>query len=393
MPKFDYKAVDAKGIFKSGSVTVKNKQEVVKYLSSQGLVPVSLKEKKKFRHRKLKSNRAWLLTFTEYLSNLLNAKVELIKALYIIAESYDDEHSIELIHRIADKIKKGSSFSDALKDEGIFDELYITLVKVGEEGGNLGYSVGKLYEHLKEKNETYSFLISSIIYPSVLLGTTMLSAFVLLVYVLPKFGQIFDELQQEIPFFTALLINIGNFLKNYLVFIIIGMVAIGFILKKNRKLHERLLHYFHKMPLMGDIIFALDIRNFFQSMAILLQGGNPFLNAFTLSRKVVKRQDLQQSLNRMLNQIKQGKSFSQLLRAEGIFPSDVINLVAISEETGQSAEIFTNISNHLDKKNKQKITKLLNIFEPITIIIMGLFIGAIVLSMLSAIFGINDVKF
>lgn len=393
MSKFDYRAVDAKGTFKTGSVNSKTKQEVVKYLSGQGLVPVVIKEKRKFRARKIRSNRAWLLTFTEYLSNLLNAKVELIKALYIIAESYDDEDSIELIHRIADKIKKGNSFSDALKDEGIFDELYITLVKVGEEGGNLAYSVEKLFEHLKEKNETYNFLISSMIYPSVLLGTTLLSAFVLLVYVLPKFGQIFEELQQDIPFFTGLLINFGNFLKSYLVFVIIGIVVITFFVKKNRKLNEKFTTYFHKLPIMGDIIFSLDIRNFFQSMSILLQGGNPFLNAFTLSRKVVKRQDLQQSLGRMLNQIKQGKSFSQLLRAEGVFPSDVINLVAISEETGKSAEIFTNISNHLDKKNKQKITKMLNIFEPVTIIIMGLFIGVIVLSMLSAIFGINDVKF
>lgn len=392
MPTFDYRAVDPEGKTKTGQISLSSKQDAVKYLTSQNLFPVKLKEKKQFRVFNFKSKRVWLLNFTEYLANLLEARIELLKALYIIAESYEDEESVEFIYRLIDKIKKGSSFSEAISDEPYFDELYVTLVRVGEEGGNLAYTVNKLYEHLQSKNETFNFLVSSMIYPVVLLSTTLLAAFVLLIYVLPKFGEVFSELQQDVPLFTALLIDLGEFLKVYTPFILIAAVILFFVIKRNQKFLSRFRKFVERLPFIGNMIFLLDIKNFFQSMSILLYGGHPFLHAFSLSKTVVKMPELQQSLNRMLNQIKQGQQFSQLMRAEGIFSSDIVNLVAISEETGKSAEIFNNISSQLEKKTKQKISKFLNILEPATIIIMGLFIGAVVMSMLSAIFGINDVQ-
>ncbi len=392
MPTFDYRAVDPEGNTKTGQISLSSKQDAVKYLTSQNLFPVKLKEKKQFRVFNFKSKRVWLLNFTEYLANLLEARIELLKALYIIAESYEDEESVEFIYRLIDKIKKGSSFSEAISDEPYFDELYVTLVRVGEEGGNLAYTVNKLYEHLQSKNETFNFLVSSMIYPVVLLSTTLLAAFVLLIYVLPKFGEVFSELQQDVPLFTALLIDLGEFLKVYTPFILIAAVILFFVIKRNQKFLSRFRKFVERLPFIGNMIFLLDIKNFFQSMSILLYGGHPFLHAFSLSKTVVKMPELQQSLNRMLNQIKQGQQFSQLMRAEGIFSSDIVNLVAISEETGKSAEIFNNISSQLEKKTKQKISKFLNILEPATIIIMGLFIGAVVMSMLSAIFGINDVQ-
>ncbi len=394
MPKFDYKAIDSIGKVHQGSKNGASREEVIKLISSEGLVVIYIKEKKKIKLFRKKSKRVWILNFTEYLANLLNSQVDLVRSLYIIAESMEDAQQQDIVFKIINKIKSGDSFSEALKIyPEYFDNLYITLVKVGEEGGNLAFTMNKLFEHLSERNETRNFLISATMYPIILMSTSLLSVLVLMIYVLPKFGTIFDDLQQPLPAYTKFMISLGIFFKSYGIYILILFVILFFIIKKNEKLKSKFTGNLHRLPLIGDLIFMINLKNLFQALNVLLLGGHPFLYSLSLAQQVVTLPKIKYSLGRIYKNIKQGKSFSEMLKSEGIYPNDLVSLVSISEETGKSAEFFGKIAEQLNKKVKDRVSKLLSIIEPLSIILMGLLIGSIVLSMLSAIFGINDVQF
>ena len=394
MPKFDYKAIDSAGKVHQGSKNGASREDVIKQISSEGLVVIYIKEKKKFKFFVKKSKRVWLLNFTEYLANLLNSQVDLVRSLYIIAESMEDAQQQDIVFKIINKIKSGDSFSEALKIyPEYFDNLYVTLVKVGEEGGNLAFTMQKIFEHLSEKNETRNFLISATMYPIILISTSLLSVLVLMIYVLPKFGTIFEDLQQPLPAYTSFMISMGNFLKNNGVYMLIFFAVIFFLIKKNEKLRAKITGNLHRLPLLGDLIMMINLKNLFQALNVLLLGGHPFLYSLSLAQQVVTLPKVKYSLSRIYKNIKQGKSFSEMLKSEGIYPNDLVSLVAISEETGKSAEFFGKIAEQLNKKIKNKVSKLLSIIEPLSIVLMGLLIGSIVLSMLSAIFGINDVQF
>jgi general secretion pathway protein F len=394
MPKFDYKAIDSVGKVHQGSKNGSSKEEVIKSISSEGLAVIYIKENKRFKFFKKKSKRIWLLNFTEYLANLLNSQVDLVRALYIIAESMEDSSQQDIVYKLINKIKSGDSFSDALKIyPEYFDNLYITLVKVGEEGGNLAFTMNKIFEHLSERNETRNFLISATMYPLILISTSLLSVLVLMIYVLPKFGAIFEDLQQPLPAYTKFMISFGSFLKSNGIYILIACILLVIIIKKNEKLKSKFTNNLHRIPFIGDLIFMINLKNLFQALNVLLLGGHPFLYSLSLAQQVITLPKIKFSLGRIYKNIKQGKSFSEMLKSEGIYPNDLVSLVSISEETGKSAEFFGKIAEQLNKKIRNKVSKLLSVIEPLSIILMGLLIGSIVLSMLSAIFGINDVQF
>ncbi len=394
MPRFDYKAIDSVGKVHHGSKNGSSREEIIKSISSEGLVVIYIKENKKIKLFKKKSKKTWLLNFTEYLANLLNSQVDLVRSLYIIAESLEDSQQQEVVFKLINKIKSGDSFSDALKIyPEYFDNLYVTLVKVGEEGGNLAFTMNKIFEHLSEKNETRNFLISATMYPIILISTSLLSVLVLMIYVLPKFGTIFEDLQQPLPAYTQFMISLGNFFKSYGIYMVIIFILLIVVVRKNEKLKLKVTGNLHRLPLIGELIFMINLKNLFQALNVLLLGGHPFLYSLSLAQQVVTLPKIKYSLGRIYKNIKQGKSFSEMLKSEGIYPNDLVSLVSISEETGKSAEFFGKIAEQLNKKIRDKVSKLLSVIEPLSIVLMGLLIGSIVLSMLSAIFGINDVQF
>ncbi len=395
MYQFQYKGVTDKGIEKSGTITAANKYDAIKKLSEDNLIVTNIKEIKKKKIFKFKSNKnKLLLLFTEHLFSLLKSNIELSKALTLIYEFIDDEDFKKVIYQIINDIKGGKTLSEALKGfPEYFNEIYVNLIKAGEESGNLIKIIEELYNYQSEIYETKKFVVSTLIYPALLFITSIMSALILIVFVIPKFGKVFEDLQQKPPFIMKILLFLGVFIKNYFfsILIVIFLGIAGFIyFNKKYKFTDNFGKYLIKIPLVGNILTKFDYYRFFNTLSILIEGGVPIINSLVLCEKVVFLDNIKDSIKNFYRKLKQGKRLSSLMRESGAFPVDIVSIVSIGEETGLLPEALKNIANNSNKSVKDMLKKYLAILEPLTIIIMGVFIGGIILSMLSAIFSINS---
>ncbi len=399
MKKFIYKAVEIhSGIVKSGELIADSKNDVLTTLQKDNLIPITISEEKKKKFSlKFKSKNSLVLEFTEYLLNFLKYKVELSKALLMAYNYTQDEKFKEVIKSIINNIKSGKSFSYALREyPEYFPSIYANLVETGEKSGNLTEALQEIYNYLKQTEETKKFIISSLAYPAILFITGIIATILLILIVIPKFGNIFADLNQEPPFTMKILLFLNLIIKNYwfsLITIFILLIILCYYLFKNKKYKEKFDNFFIKIPIFGEIILLNDLYRFFKTFSILLKGGESVIPALLISERVVFLQDLKNAIKNIARKIKQGKSISSLMRAESIFPEYIINLISLSETTGKLEIILENIANDLNKEIREKIKFYLTLLEPAAVILVGIFIGSIVLSMLSAIFGINETNF
>ena len=399
MKKFFYKAVEIhSGIVKSGDILADTKSDVISILQKDNLVPITISEEKKRRFSlKFKSKQTLVLEFTEYLLNFLKYKVELSKALLMTYNYVQDEKFKDIIKSIINSIKGGKSFSHALREfPEYFPSIYANLVETGEKSGHLTEALQEIYNYLSQTNETKKFIISSLTYPAILFITGIIATLLLIILVIPKFGNVFADLNQPPPFTMKILLFLSEFIKNYWFSIItIGALLIALIiyLIKNEKYKVKFDNFFIKIPVLGKVILLNDLYRFFKTLAILLKGGNSIITALLICERVVFLQDLKNAIKNMARKIRQGKSISSLMRNESIFPEYIVNLISLSETTGKLEVILENIADDLNKEIRAKIKMYLTLLEPAAVLLVGFFIGSIVLSMLSAIFGINDTGF
>ncbi len=399
MKKFYYKAVEIhSGVVKSGDMVAESKNDVISTLQKDNLVPITISEEKKKKFSlKFRSKNSLVLEFTEYLLNFLKYKVELSKALLMTYNYIQDEKFKEIIKSIINKIKSGKSFSYALREyPDYFPSIYANLVETGEKSGHLTEALNEIYDYLKQTEETKKFIISSLAYPAILFLTGIIATVLLIIIVIPKFGNIFADLNQEPPLTMKFLLYLNYLFTNYWISIltILGLIFVGiYYILKNDKYKEKIDNIFVKIPVLGNIIILNDLYRFFKTLSILLKGGNSIIPSLLTCEKVVFLQDLKNAIKEIARKIKQGKSISSLMRNESIFPEYIVNLISLSETTGKLELILENIANDLNKEIREKIKLYLTLLEPAAVVLVGIFIGSIVISMLSAIFGINETNF
>ncbi len=397
MKKFFYKAVEINsGIVKSGEIYADTKKDVILKLQKENLVPINVEEKKrKSIFPSLKSKKKLVLEFTEYLLNFLKYKVELSKALLMTYNYIEDENFKNVVNRIINAIKSGKSFSQALRENPeYFSSIYANLVESGEKSGNLEGAIGEIYNYLLQTEETKKYIISSLTYPAILFFTGLIATILLVIIVIPRFGQIFTDLNLEPPFLMKILLVSGDFLRNYWISIIsiilISIIAFNYFIKKDwfrNSLNNAILNF----PIIGKIVHLSDLYRFFRTLSILLKGGNSIISSLIICEKVVFLTELKNAIRNIARKIKQGKKLSYLMRNEIIFPEPIVNLISLSETTGKLEVILENIAEDLNRQIRDKIKFYLTLLEPVAVLLAGFFIGTIVISMLNAIFGINNV--
>lgn len=399
MPEFSYDAIDMAGKKVSGSEEAQNRDALVSSLLARGLQPVHIKQSKAFdtlwsgRRRKFTFEN--LLYFTRELADLMEAGVTLERALAIVSDSAEQNDVKEILATLKEDIKGGKKLSDALAAHpAIFDSMYINMVRVGEIGGVLPAVLKRLDDFLERSRQIRKFIISSSIYPSILFTVGVVSVLILITFVVPKFGEIFSDLNQPMPFMTQLIVDASSVIIKWwwLAFFLTALFSGGFysyIKSDSGKLwwHRVVL----RIPFAGGMIRTIQISRFARTLGTLIESGVPILKGISLAGDVVTNSVLQDAVKELYRGVRQGKNLSRLMKQTGIFPSIMVHLVAVGEETGGMGTMLLKIADDLDEKIQSDTKIYLSMVEPVTIVIMGLLIGGIILSMLMAVFGINDV--
>ncbi len=410
MPTFFYKATNTSGKIETGTLEVSSKKAALQKLEHMGLFPIKVSDdqnRKREIHFKaidlkdyLPSNRISgqnVLDFTDKLGTMLRSGLPLAKALNLVIETTAHEPTKDVARQILKDVSAGKTFADSLaKHPKVFERLYINMVRTGEAAGVLEQVLDNVRDYLQRRQEMKSFLISSLIYPSILLFTGLGTVMVLVFFVLPRFQEVFDQVGQELPWITQLMVDITSFLSSYKYLLIIVVLGSWFGFKHWVSQPEGRYKWDSiklKLPLLGNIFTEIEVNRFSQTLGILLRSSVSLLEAMAIARDISDNKVFEKSMDPIIKGIKKGDGMSMPMVQAGVFPKMAVHLVTVGEETGTLGDMFTKIAAIYQASLEKTIKRVLAMFEPIMILIMFVVVGFIVAAMLMAVTSLSTTSF
>jgi general secretion pathway protein F len=302
-----------------------------------------------------------------------------------------------IVESLLEDVQGGSDLSVALgRYHDVFGNLSDHMVRAGEASATLAPILRRLGQYLEQRRDFKQTLTSSMLYPAILLSVSGISVVILLVYVIPKFAQIFKDLRQEVPLFTQIMLQAGVFLKDYgwTIPLLLALAFWGgrYLYRRPgvRKAWDRSLF---RIPLSRQLVLLSELTRFCRTLGTMIQAGVPLLRAISLGEQVLINTVLRESISSLHQEIKAGHAMSNFFRTHAPFPARMGTMLRISEEQGNLGEGLLGLGDHFEKELQRYLHRLMTLIEPAVIIVTALFIGAIVFSMFTAIFAINEIQF
>lgn len=410
MPKFEYKVRDKKGKLLKGKMSVLNKEKLIDKLrkSQYSIIEIhEVKEKEKGKGKKgggvldkVRIGRGVsddeMAFFTRQLATILRAGVSLNRIISILYNQAKSRRLKEAIHEVGIDLQKGSSFTDALrKHPAMFDEMYVSMVSVGEIGGNLPTAVARVADILEKSLAIKKKIRAAMAYPVFILIFSSILVYVLLAHFLPIFTPLFDEfgldLNKDYPI-TALLVKLSHIVTNtkgVIIVVVAFIVAfIGFKLFTNSKPGKMVMDTIAlNVPGLGNLVRQAALARFCRSFASLFAAGVPMLKAMELVAGAAGNTVVSAAIERMAGDIRGGNSLSTALSKEKVFPEIVVDMVKIGEESGSLTEMMEKTADYFDQNLDNAVTTLTSILEPAMMVfvggVVGIFVIGVILPMLS----------
>ena len=402
MPLYSYKVVNSQGVTEENLRDAKDEQALLLELQNQGLIPIriELAKDKTFLGFKLKSvglrlSHKEIGMLTGELATLLESGLPLDRSLTILLQLTEENPKLnKLVGNVLEKVKGGKALADALESQGdVFSKFYLNMIRAGEMGGNLGGVLQRLGDYLERSQELKDTVKTALIYPAILLVMSLLSLFVMLTFVVPQFKEMFDSAGQSLPVPTQIVVGLAEFLQSYWwVLLILVLSVVQFMRAQlanpvSRKLWDG---RFLRMPLFGQIIINMETGNFSRTFGTLLGNGVSILKSLGIVRETVSNGVLADLLMDAEEQLKQGRTMSEALSKQNLFPKLAVQMIKMGEETGRLEEMLMRVAVIYDKQLKTTIQRMLALLEPALIISLGLMIAGIIVSILLAILSVND---
>jgi len=404
MPLFYYRAADHSGKVVEGTMEAEAEHGVVSRLHDMDCIPLKIglpgERRAKsselslpsFFHKKVRQED--LLHFTQEISTLLKAGLPLDRSLGVLSNLVEGDELRKILRTLLEEVRAGKSLSSGMASHPeAFPRMYINMVKAGESGGVLENILHQLAEYLERSLQFKEELKGALTYPVALAGVSAMSLLVLFIYVIPKFSVIFQDVGDALPWITKVVIQMSKFLSAYgwLVFLMLLLAAVGaifYIRKPEGKLQWDSWRL--NLWLVGDLLRKVEVARFAQTLAALLRGGVPLLDALGTVQGVVNNILVERAIAKVQSRVKEGKGMVGPLTESGVFPPLALHMIAVGEETGKLEEMLANVAGHYDQEVKRSTKRLTSMLEPALILGMGLVVGVVVISILMAIFSIND---
>jgi general secretion pathway protein F len=401
MSQFTYKAVSRDGRLTAGRIEGSDQRAAAQRIQGMGLIPIAIEQ----TAAKSQSGRTYfqrvtpkdILFFSEELATLVNAGLPLDRSLSITAELASKPRLRTVIQDVLKQIKAGKSLAEALATHPkYFSRLYVNMVRAGEAGGVLAAILARLAEFQRSVDEMRSYLISALIYPALLTAVGIGSIVVLMFFVIPRFSTIFADLGAPIPFSTQMLLTLSDWMLRYWMIGILVIasiaVAIRHWLKSPAGRHQYDLWRL-RVPLLGGTLLKVEIGRFARTLGTLLTSAVPLIGAVRIVQDIATNQIVSEAISKIADGAKRGLGVARPMQNAGVFPPLAIHLVEVGEETGRLDAMLLQLADIYDKDVRTSVKSLTSVFEPAIILVMGLIVGTVVLSMLMAIFSINEIGF
>ncbi len=408
MTSFVYKATDQDGQFVEGDIEAPDYHVAVQKIQKLNYFPIQVAEGKSSRSFaqgfKLPGADFFgqipqkeLLTLTQQLSTLVGAGITLDSSLSSLVKLTDKEKLKNVLADIQKRVHAGSSFAEALSEHPkVFSKLYINMVRAGEEGGVLTASLDRLAKFMEKSEDLKNNIRAAMAYPTVLALVGGSAVVMLFTVVIPKFSTLFEDMGTALPLPTKLMLGMSALFTNYwwlLLILSIMMIAGCIAYIKTESGRYRWDSMVLKLPLFGALVRKIEVSRFSLTLSTLLKSGIPVLQAMGIVKSILSNSVIISSMTPLQAGLKSGKGLSGPLEKSGIFPAMAVHMITVGETSGTLDDMLTKVSETYDKEVELSIKQIISLIEPMMILLMAGIIGFIVISMLMAIFSINDISF
>ena len=412
MPRFRYVAMDGGGAETEGVVDADSQAQAVNAIRGQGLFPTRVSEvgggasAKKAKGASSKATRSGgkkisflgglfkprvkpkrLMVFTRQLATLIDAGLPLLRGLRILLKQEKSKGLREALAGMGESVEGGSTFSEALGQYPYtFDNLYVNMVKAGEAGGVLEEVLTRLAEFQEKAEKIKAKVKSAMVYPIVVLVAAMGILVFLMIFIIPKFAEIFEDLLggKELPPLTRFVVGISDAVANQWYIILgwgFGIMILMKVIRGTEKGSEILDLIKLKVPLFGPLFRKGAVARFARTLGTLMGAGVPVLQALSIVRDTSGNSTVAKAIQRVHDAVKEGDSMAMPMEACGVFPGMVVSMVDVGEETGALPEMLVRVADNYDDEVDTAVEGLTSIIEPIMIVMLALIIGTIVIAM------------
>jgi len=399
MPLYQYQAFDQAGVLRKGSEDAVSESDLRQRLRSQQLYPkeirVSRNTRRSFLPKRGTNYKRALTLFTRQFEVLMDATIPYDKALQLIIEQTEDVGFKEILAEVRARVVEGGSLADALQlYPKIFPEMYVSMIRSGENSGNLGTILKRLADYYETQERLRGRLKSAMIYPAFMLVFSLLVVVFMVTYIVPKITQIFASKGTLLPLPTRILMGLSDFMIHSWYLVLIGLIILifGFSAFLRSEFGKKVLQQLQlKAPLIGPLMQKVLIARFCQTLGTLLGSGVDLKTALEISRHVVVNQLLIEQLNKMIIEVNnKGIPLSAAMGRTGYFPDYVQHVVAIGEEAARVDELLERVANRMQEEVSRLLEGLTALLQPTMIVLMGGIVGFIALSVLLPMLNMNQ---
>ena len=389
MPLFKFKVSDSAGKVSELLIDGDSQADATRRIQRRGLLPLAFLGEGAAATARGRHSRVDVVDFTDRLVPLLEANIPIERALAILGDGNDSPAMSRMIGELRRGLHEGRKLSDLIRDQGsVFPSVYAGVVEAGEEAGALAQVMGQLRNFMTSAAELKSFLISNSIYPAFIAVTGLVMLGCLLGIIVPKFATSLAGAGVKSQA-TEFLMAMSNGVRNYWWVSIILVVFVAWLISQIRKPDGTIRRTWDdllmRLPLFKKLVLYSNLARFSRTMAILMRSGVHLLNTVAIANRVIQNWVIRRSLDEVSGELRQGQKISSALAKSKYIPSLMLKMVSVGEETGNVEEMLDRVADRYETDLRKNVKRLLSLFEPVVIILLGLGIFVIVLLMFTAI--------
>jgi type IV pilus assembly protein PilC len=389
--KFAYKAYDKEMKKIRGEIEAYNLQEALSKLKSSGYIVIDIKEAskvKKFNFNIFSIRLKDIVFFTRQLETMVKAGLRLREAIYILSnQEIFSKRFRSILVNIVSELDVGTSLSEAFKKQKAFDDVFINMIKAGEEGGVLEETLEKLASYYENLNRTNQQVKSAMVYPTFILGFAVIVVVVISVFILPKLFNVFGTIPTG--GIISFLISVNKVVTGnpFMVAFVIISLLVGMFLFLRTEPGKKTKEFFGRLfPLIRKLQEKITYERFCRTFGVLIASGVSIIDSLEMAAKASNNLKFIMKIKNVSEKVKSGSTLKQALKREKVFPQIIYEMIGTGEETGKLDTIMEKVADFFDEQIQQDTKKLLSMLEPLMIAFVGLFIAFLAYAMYSTIF-------
>ena len=395
-----WEATTRKGEVKKGELEAADDNVVRGQLRRQGFKAITVKKKPKdlaeyFPFLKGKVKEKEIVIFARIFSTMINAGLPLIQCLELLGQQEQNKTFAKIIISIKEDIEGGSTLCDALKKyPDIFDELFVNLVAAGESGGILDVILNRLSAYMEKAAKLKSKVKGAMTYPASVLVISVGVVALLLLKVIPVFQKMFEGMGGELPGPTQFLVDASAFMQSYFMYMIAGVVAVGYAFKRYYKTESGTLvidGLILKSPVFGPLMKKVAVSKFTRTLATMMTSGVPILEGLQIVSKTAGNKVIENAIQKVRQSISEGKTIAEPLAETNVFPAMVVQMIAVGEATGALDAMLAKIADFYDDEVDAAVDAMTALLEPFMMVFLGGVVGGMIIAMYLPIFKMASV--